>query len=69
MAWLLEKAPGSLVYYQSSYIWYGLYKMGLAVLMLAFQARVNRPHLLRWLNTGLAAVCLYITGMLAKTFS
>jgi hypothetical protein len=69
MAWLLEKVPGTCSYYQSSYIWYGLYKMGLAVLVPVFLARVNKPNLLRWLNLGLAAVCLYITAMLIKTFS
>ncbi|MFC1892686.1 hypothetical protein ACFLYR_01435 [Chloroflexota bacterium] len=69
MAWLLQKPPGSPAYYQCSYIWYGLYKMGLAVIVPAFLVRINRPHLLKWLNIGLVAVCFYITVMLVITFS
>ncbi len=69
MAWLLAKVPGTCMYYQSSYIWYGLYKMGLAILVLAILVLAGKSSLLKWLNIGLAGVGLYIMVMLVITFS
>ncbi len=69
LAWLLQKVPMTTVYYPASYIGYGLYKMGLVLGVPFLLAGLKRPHLLKWLNVGLACVCLYIGVMLVKTFS
>ena len=69
LAWLLEKEPKIPEYEALSFLWYGLYKMGLAVLVPAVLARIKKPHLFKWLNICLGCLCFYIIVMLVKTFS
>lgn len=69
LACLLQKAPRTAIYYQASYIGYGLYKMGLAVGVPFLLARLKKPYLLKWLNGCLVCICLYLVIMLVKTFS
>ncbi len=69
LGWLLVKVPMTSQYVTISYIWYGAYKIGLAVLVLTILALTGKPNLLKWLNIGLAGVGLYIVVMLVITFS
>lgn len=69
LRFFLEKVGRSPHYYRSSYIWFGLWKMGVAVCVPFFLAWVKKPHLLKWLNICMVGLCLYIMIMLIKTFS
>jgi hypothetical protein len=69
LRFFLEKIGNTPSYYPSSYVWYGVYKMGLAMAVPILLAQIKKSHLLRWLNVCLVCVCLYIIVMLIRTFS
>ena len=69
MTWLLDKVPRLTEYNELSFIWYGAYKMGLAVFVLLLLDRIKKLHLLKWLNICLGCLCLYYLIILIITFS
>ncbi len=69
LRFFLKKIGKTPYYDPSSYVWFGLWKMGLAVCVPFILAWAKRLKLIKWLNIGLGGICLYITVMLIKTFS